>query len=76
MLGVEAMRIHAALCRICSEPIKKAREQCAPALRPFYLPGFSIVDMAHWKCANRVYAQANTRGTPTGDPGAFGGGSE
>lgn len=54
---MEAVRIHAALCRICGKPIKKAREQCAPALRPFYLPGFSAADVAHWKCANaRHYA--------------------
>lgn len=45
-------RIHAALCRICGEGIKKAGEQVAPALRPFYLPGFSAVDVAHRKCAN------------------------
>ena len=70
------MRIHAALCRICGEGIKKAKEQVAPALRPFYLPGFSAVDVAHHRCANRAYAQANTRGTATSDPGAFQGHSE
>jgi hypothetical protein len=70
------VRIHAALCRICGEGIKKAGEQVCPAVRPFYLPGYSIVDVAHRKCANRAYAQANTRGTATSAPGAFEGGSE
>ena len=70
------MRIHAALCRICGEGIKKAGEQVCPAVRPFYLPGYSIVDVAHRKCANRVYSQARTRGTPTGDPGPLEGVSE
>ena len=70
------MRIHAALCRICGEGIKKAGEQVAPAARPFYLPGFSIVDVAHRKCANRAYALANTRGAATSDPEAFQGHSE
>lgn len=48
---VSVRRIHAALCVLCGEGIKKAGDVVAPALYPYSLPGFHESDRAHTRCA-------------------------
>lgn len=72
MAGVDAPRfqregrlvkIHAALCVICGEPVKRQGEVVSPALYPYQMEGFHKSDRAHMRCAARVHTarlQANT----------------
>ena len=59
--GAQVTRIHAAVCAICGEPIRKAREQVGPAVYPYQLPGFHRTDRAHKDCASRLWSEHNAR---------------
>lgn len=54
-------RIHAAVCAICGEPIRKAKEQVGPAVYPYTLPGYHRTDKAHKDCAATAWSEHNAR---------------